>query len=107
RRNPRRRSRLVEEHRRRNGDPTMGGGSRAPIMTAYRQRALACAAAMSDGPKRPRDLKQHAPDAARMLLSNVYGWFLRVERGLYGITPDGVAALARWPQPSGDATRRL
>ena len=38
RRNPRRRSRLVEEHRRRNGDPTAGSGSRAPIMTAYRQR---------------------------------------------------------------------
>ena len=32
RRDPRRRSRLVEEHRRRQGDPAVGGGSRAPIM---------------------------------------------------------------------------
>ena len=43
RKNTRRRSRLVEEHRRRRGDPAEGGGSRTPIMTAYRQRALACA----------------------------------------------------------------
>jgi hypothetical protein len=40
RRDPRRRSRLVDEHRRRQGDPVMGGGNRAPIMTAYRQEAL-------------------------------------------------------------------
>jgi hypothetical protein len=32
-------------------------------------------------------------------LSNVYGWFNRVERGVYGLTVDGQAALARWPQP--------
>jgi len=67
RKNPRRRSRLVEEHRRRRGDPVEGGGSRAPIMTAYRQRALACAAALAEGPRRPRDLKASIPDAPRIL----------------------------------------
>ena len=43
RRDPRKRSRLVAEHRRRKGDPAFGGSTRAPIMTAYRQQALACA----------------------------------------------------------------
>ena len=33
RKNPGRQSRLVEEHRRRRGDPVEGGGSRKPIMT--------------------------------------------------------------------------
>ena len=61
RKNRRRRSRLVEEHRRRRGDPVEGGGSRTPIMTAYRQRALACAAALAQGPRRPRDLKASIP----------------------------------------------
>ena len=51
RRDPRRRSRLIEEHRRRQGDPAVGGGSRKPIMTAYRQEALSCAAALADGPE--------------------------------------------------------
>jgi hypothetical protein len=99
RRNPQRRSRLVEEHRRRRGDPAAGGGSRAPIMTAYRQRALACAQAMFEGPRRPRDLKGDHPEAPKILLDNVYGWFDRVERGLYGLTDAGRTALERWPQP--------
>ena len=98
RRDPRRRSRLVEEHRRRRGDPVAGGGSKAPIMTAYRQQALACAHALSDGPRRPRDLKPEMPDAAKILLHNVYGWFDRVERGLYGLNAAGIKALERWPQ---------
>jgi len=33
-----------------------------------------------------------------MLQRNVYGWFFRVERGTYALTPVGTAALARWPQ---------
>ena len=42
-----RRSKIVEEHRKRRGDPALGGSTRRPIMTAYRQQALACAAAMA------------------------------------------------------------
>jgi hypothetical protein len=98
RKDTRRRSRLVEEHKRRQGDPAVGGGSRAPIMTAYRQRALACAAALANGPKRPRDLKLAAPDAAKILLRDVYGWFVRAERGVYALTEAGREALRRWPQ---------
>jgi len=98
RRDAPRRSRLVEEHRRRQGDPVEGGGSRAPIMTAYRQRALACAAAIASQPTRPRDLKATIPDAPKILLNDVYGWFARIERGVYGLTDAGRAALERWPQ---------
>ncbi|MGY4184310.1 hypothetical protein ACVI1I_001082 [Bradyrhizobium sp. USDA 4459] len=35
RRDPKTRSRLVAEHQRRQGDPVLGGSTRAPIMTAY------------------------------------------------------------------------
>ncbi|MGE0117074.1 MAG: DUF2161 family putative PD-(D/E)XK-type phosphodiesterase [Dongiaceae bacterium] len=98
----RRRARLVDEHRRRRGDPAVGGGTRQPIMTAYRQQALAVAAALAAdtatgaGARRPRDLKAVAPDAPKILLHNVYGWFVRVERGVYGLTEAGRAALVRW-----------
>jgi hypothetical protein len=37
-----------------------------------------------------------APDAPKILLHNVYGWFVRVERGVYGLTEAGRAALVRW-----------
>jgi hypothetical protein len=97
RRDPRRRSALVEEHRRRVGDPVMGGGNRRPIMTAYRQRALACAAALTAGPRCVREVKDAVPDAPKILLHNVYGWFVRVERGVYGLAEAGKAALIRWP----------
>ncbi|WP_395446887.1 DUF2161 domain-containing phosphodiesterase [Aminobacter sp. UC22_36] len=98
RRDAKRRSRLVAEHRRRQGDPVAGGGSRAPIMTAYRQDALKCAVALADGPKRPRDLSQAVSRAPKILLDNVYGWFMRVDRGIYDLTDTGREALQRWPQ---------
>jgi hypothetical protein len=68
-------------------------------MTAYRRRGLACAAALAQGPRRPRDLKASIPDAPMILHGNVYGWFARVERGVYGLTEAGRGPLLRWPQP--------
>ena len=65
-------------------------------MTAYRQQALACAAALAGGPQRPRDLKPGLPDVAKILRGNVYGWFERLERGVYGVTAAGRGALERW-----------
>jgi hypothetical protein len=98
RRDPKKRSRLVAEHNRRKGDPTAGGSTRSPIMTAYRQQALGCAAAMAPGPRRVRELKPDFPNAQNILRDNFYGWFDRVERGVYGLTDAGRAALTRWPQ---------
>jgi hypothetical protein len=44
------------------------------------------------------EIKIAIPDAPKILLRNVYGWFFRVERGVYALTQLGTAALARWPQ---------
>ena len=98
RRDPKKRSRLVAEHQRRIGDPATGGSTRAPIMTAYRQQALGCASALSAGPRRVKDLRVEFPDAGKILLHNVYGWFDRAERGIYVLSDAGHAALKRWPQ---------
>lgn len=96
RKDGKRRSRIVEEHRRRVGDPSLGGSTRQPIMTAYRQQALQCARILSAGPGRPRDLKRTCPAAAKILQRNVYSWFEREGRGLYRLTDAGRAALDRW-----------
>ena len=73
-------------------------------MTAYRQQALGVAHALAGRPCRPRDLRTLAPDAAKILQGNVYGWFERVERGLYGLTSSGRVALVTWADHvSGDA----
>jgi hypothetical protein len=99
RRDAKKRSRLIAEHQKRLGDPALGGSTRAPIMTAYRQQALACASALVRGPRRVRDLKPQIPDAPKILQLNYYGWFDRAERGVYVLTDAGRAALKRWPQP--------
>ena len=101
--NPAKRKRLLSEFARRQGDPTPGGGRGRKIMTAYRQTALALAAALRDGPARPRDLRSVTPDPRSILARNVYGWFDHPAPGLYALAPDGAAALAAWlaeaPQP--------
>ncbi len=104
RRDPKRRSRLVAEHRKRQGDPAPGGSTRLPIMTAYRQQALACAEALSHGPRKVRDLRPSIPEAPKILLHNFYGWFERVERGVYKLTDTGRGALKRWPQPASNVS---
>ena len=65
-------------------------------MTAYRQQALACAASLAEGPRRTSELRSVVPNAPSILLRNWYGWFTRIERGLYELTPEGALALARW-----------
>lgn len=102
--NPKRRSRLMREHQKRRGDPALGGGTRTPLMTAYRQRALTCAANLTAGPLPVRDVRSQIPDAGKILLSNVYGWFHRLDRGVYALTEAGRTALQRWPQSDAEET---
>lgn len=93
RRDPRRRSRLLEEHQRRVGDPQKGGGRGKPIMTAYRQDCILCATSLLTGPQSPKQLKTLVPRAPTILRSNVYGWFVRESRGIYGLTDLGRTAV--------------
>jgi hypothetical protein len=37
-------------------------------------------------------------DTPKIQQRNVYGWFVRVERGVYGLTEGGKAALVRWKE---------
>jgi hypothetical protein len=96
RRNRARTARLLLEHQRRVGDPSPGGVNRQPIMTAYRQEAIRCLRLLADGPSSPRALRAtgRAPHAAAILQRDVYGWFERVERGVYRLSPRGGQALA-------------
>lgn len=97
RRNKRRAARLLGEFARRVGDPNAGGSpGRVKLVTAYRQEALRVASVLqARGPQKPAVLRldAEAPNAGRILLEDVYGWFERVERGIYTLTPAGVQAL--------------
>ena len=93
--------RLLDEFSRRIGDANVGGAVGVPLVTAYRQDALRCARAIAlAGPMRVGALRAAAevPRAARILQRNVYGWFDRIERGTYRLTPEGDQALSRFAE---------
>jgi hypothetical protein len=93
--------RLLDEFARRIGDANVGGAVGVPLVTAYRQDALRCARALAlGGPMRVGALRSAAdvPRAARILQRNVYGWFDRIERGTYRLTPQGDQALSRFAE---------
>jgi hypothetical protein len=98
-------TRLLGEHQRRVGDPSPGGSTRTPIMTAYRQEALGCASRLEAGPTSLKVLRAggELPRAGRILQDDVYGWFERVARGTYQLTPRGRAALETY---RADSSRR-
>jgi hypothetical protein len=65
----------------------------------------------------PRQLRAFGTGAKTLsiLSRNVYGWFSRVNRGLYAVTPKGREALAKYPElvrhyrslPTGQVTKLM
>ena len=97
RKNTRRRGLLLREFQRRVGDPNTGGASKRRLVTAYRQDALRCAWFLQQGgPAKLAEIRRETgvAQAARLLQRDVYGWFQRIERGTYAVTPAGLKDLA-------------
>ncbi|WP_425088295.1 DUF2161 domain-containing phosphodiesterase [Stappia sp.] len=91
-----RKERLLREFARRVGDPNTGGSTRVTLVTAYRQDALRCATHLAaNGPSRGAEVAKATgvAKATRLMADDHYGWFERVERGIYALTPKGAAAL--------------
>lgn len=96
RRNPRKRRSVLREFHHRSGDHNVGGSTRQPIVTVYRQHALLIA----------RFLSEHQPvtvaqvraatgiqRSGKILQQNHYRWFERVRHGTYSLTAAGTQAL--------------
>ncbi len=91
-----RRDLLLREFQNRVGDPNTGGQVKRKIITAYRQDALRIAMHIADaGSVKPSVARDDlgVVKAAAILQADHYGWFERIERGVYGLRPHGVAAL--------------
>jgi len=91
-------ARLLREFERRVGDPNQGGITGIKKMTAYRQDALRCAAHLAAGPCKASVVAgaTGVAKAGVMLRTDYYGWFERVEKGIYTLTPKGQTALAEY-----------
>ncbi|WP_340248162.1 DUF2161 domain-containing phosphodiesterase [Sulfitobacter pontiacus] len=97
RKSAKRQARLLREFARRQGDPNDGGQTRAGLVTAYRQDALKLAmylfeAGASKGAHVARETQVQR--ATAMMRDNHYGWFEKIETGIYGLTPTGAEAVS-------------
>ena len=93
------RAKLLSEFVRRSGDHNLGGTTKRPRVTAYREDALACAGLLAlQGPMKGAAVRDaiDVRKASVILRDNVYGWFAKVGRGTYEIAPPGRDALEQY-----------
>ena len=90
-------ARLLREFAHRVGDPNHGGSvSRGGVITAYRQSAIRIALLLRElGPTRASMVAQQTEEARarEIMYRNYYGWFETVSRGVYRLTPRGLAEI--------------
>ena len=93
------REKLLREFHRLQGDPNEGGATRHGIVTAYRQDAVRCARYLASAGAEKGAIVARAvgvPNATTLMRDNHYGWFAKVEKGIYALSPDGRQGLADW-----------
>ena len=97
-RNSKRAKELLAEFNGRTFDGNLGGGTRRKLLTAHRERNLHIACVLEKlGQAKPSELvkKYNCVEYAQRLLAiNIYGWYLKVERGVYALSDTGKDALA-------------
>lgn len=92
---------LLEEMAGRSGDFNEGGSTRRKLVTAYRESAIQIACCLERlGSASPRDLRARGCSAktTSILYDNVYGWFERQGRGVYGLSAKGRKELKGYPE---------
>lgn len=97
RKNTRKQRQLLKEFAGRVGDPNDGGQTRVGLITAYRQDALKLAMYLFEvGASKGADVARETgvSRATTMMRDDHYGWFEKVEKGVYGLTPKGAEAVA-------------
>ena len=99
RKNKTKRGKLLREFHRLQGDPNDGGSTRHGIVTAYRQDALRCAMYLAESGAEKGSIVARATgvtNATTLMRDNHYGWFEKVEKGVYALTSQGRQGLTDW-----------
>ena len=105
RQNKSKREKLLREFHRLEGDPNAGGATRHGIVTAYRQDALRCAMYLAETGAEKGAIVAKATgvgNATTLMRDNHYGWFCKVETGVYDLTPEGRQGLVDWGESLGE-----
>ncbi len=110
RRDPRKRRAILAEIAGRSADFNWAGSVHQPLVTAYRESSIFVACCLERfGPSKPARLRScgTGPKTLSILQANYYGWFERVERGVYSLSAAGRAGLATYTQLAALYRRRL
>ncbi len=104
RKQAKRKDKLLREFARIDGDPNMGGATRHGIVTGYRQDALKCATYLANAGAEKGAIVAKATGVKRataIMRANHYGWFDKVEKGVYALNEAGRKGLADWAHSLG------
>lgn len=104
RKSKKREVKMLSEFARRVGDPNDGGQTRVGLVTAYRQDALKIAIYLFEvGASKGADVARETgvERATTMMRDDHYGWFEKVEKGVYGLRPKGAEAVTNSGQVLG------
>lgn len=101
RKQSRKRRAVITELAERSGDYNQAGSTGQKLITAYRENAILVACCLERiGPASPARLRRLGTGdrTAGILSNNHYGWFQRVDRGIYRITDQGMEDLRAYPE---------
>lgn len=108
--NRKKRAEILKEINGRTLDTNKGGVTKKKIATAFCERNIHIACALDCfGDMSPANLaKLTGIEKARTILTmNAFGWFCRVERGVYGITDEGRRGIMDYPELEEYYTRKV
>lgn len=98
--NNKKRENIIKEAKGRFMDFNVGGSSGKKLVTAYRESAIFIACCLKEfGPLSPKQLRSLGTDSKKttsILSENHYGWFEKVERGVYSINETGCEGLKEY-----------
>lgn len=92
---------VLKEMSQRTGSYNQGGSTRKKLVTAYRENAIFIACCLAKfGTMTPVQLRalKTGPKTLSILSSDFYGWFQRVERGVYALSAQGKIDLKAYPE---------
>ena len=92
---------IIQEISDRSANYNIGGSNRTGLVTAYREKAILIATCLEYlGASSPKMLREYGTgDSTQSILANNhYGWFQRIDRGIYQITDQGKHDLLNYPE---------
>lgn len=99
--NTKKKKQIIDEINGRTIETNTGGVTGTKIVTAYTEKCIhiACILDMY-GDLSPKSIREKggADNTAAILRYNVYGWFQKIDRGIYGITNEGRKGLLEYPE---------